>query len=111
MHQEMRKRKRGPDTSLDGGSESPSAVAVGAPGQPVVVNGEQQPVQCGSCKKKYRQHNSYYKHLYEHHPFWNHVASEFQLSKHGQVMLMQSAEVLLSFKKPDVYGDIPPVRF
>jgi uncharacterized C2H2 Zn-finger protein len=78
---------------------------------PQVENGEQQPVQCTHCSKKYRQHNSYYKHLYEHHPFWTDVAIEFALSKHGQVMLMQTAEVLLSFKAPEVYGVIPPVRF
>lgn len=78
---------------------------------PVVVDGEQQPVKCTHCHKTYRQHNSYFKHLYEHHPFWENVSTEFNLSKHSQVMLMQTAEVLLSLKRPQAYGDIPRVRF
>ena len=78
---------------------------------PVVVDGEQQPVKCTHCHKTYRQHNSYFKHLYEHHPFWEDVSTEFNLSKHSQVMLMQTAEVLLSLKRPQAYGDIPRVRF
>lgn len=118
MAQVKRKRKRSTtdrasvssSPSSLGGSVSPQ-VALEAPVVPVVENGEQQPVQCQHCFKKYRQHNSYFKHLYEHHPFWSDVASEYQLSKHGQVMLMQTAEVLLSFREPDVYGTIPSVRF
>lgn len=78
---------------------------------PIVENGEQQPVKCCLCHKQYQQHNSFYKHLYEHHPFWPTVSSKYQLSKHQQVLLMQTAEVLLSFKKPNVYGRIPAVRF
>lgn len=74
-------------------------------GEPVVDDGEQQPVRCSLCKKQYQQHNSFYKHLYEHHPFWGNVANSLGLSKHAQVMVMQSAEVLLSFKKPGIYGD------
>jgi len=69
------------------------------------------PCPCPHCGKEYRQNNSLYKHLYEHHPYWQEVAKTFNLSKHQQVMLMQSAEVLLSFKRPDSYAQIPPVRF
>ena len=77
---------------------------------PIVELGEQQPVKCGLCSKRYQQHNSFYKHMYEHHPFWGTVSHDLGLSKHAQVMMMQSAEVLLSFKKPKVYGDLHHVE-
>lgn len=66
---------------------------------------------CPHCKKSYRQNNSFYKHLYEHHPQWCHVSEQFGLSKHKQVMLMQAVDLLLSIKRPDEYAIHPLVRF
>ena len=77
---------------------------------PVTRLGEQQPVVCRLCNKSYRQHNSFFKHLWEHHPYWKMIHRRFRLSKHGQTLLMQSAEVLLSFRKPHVYGSIPTIK-
>lgn len=66
---------------------------------------------CKRCGKEYRQNNSLYKHLYEHHPGWNGVSKHYNLSKHQQVMMMQGAEVLLSFRQPERYFRAHPVRF
>ena len=66
---------------------------------------------CPHCSKSYRQNNSFYKHLYEHHPQWGNVSTSLGLSKHQQVMLMQTADMLLSFRKPEEYAIHPFVRF
>lgn len=75
-----------------------------------VQDGEQQPVECCMCGKQYSQHNSYFKHLYEHHPSWTSVSRRFRLSKHQQVIMMQSAQALLSFKRPNNPLAIPCIR-
>lgn len=69
------------------------------------------PTFCPHCNKEYRQNNSFFKHLYEHHPFWQSVAKEHNISKHQQVMLMQTAELLLSLRYPQTYGRNPLVKF
>jgi len=66
---------------------------------------------CPHCSKSYRQNNSFYKHLYEHHPQWCHVSEAFGLSKHKQVMLMQAVDLLLAIRQPDQYAIHPLVRF
>jgi uncharacterized C2H2 Zn-finger protein len=66
---------------------------------------------CPQCGKSYRQNNSFYKHLYEHHSKWDYVSETFNLSKHQQVMMMQGAELLLSLHRPLTYGLHPLVRF
>jgi hypothetical protein len=43
------------------------------------------PTFCPHCHKEYRQNNSFFKHLYEHHPAWQLIAKEFNVSKHQQV--------------------------
>jgi hypothetical protein len=67
---------------------------------------------------------SFFKHLYEHHPCWPIIAKEFNVSKHqqvcvrdlcklltAQVMMMQTAELLLSLRDPVNYGRNPLVKF
>ena len=66
---------------------------------------------CPQCGKSYRQNNSFYKHLYEHHAKWDYVSETFNLSKHQQVMMMQGAELLLSLHQPLTQGLHPLVRF
>lgn len=66
---------------------------------------------CPQCGKSYRQNNSFYKHLYEHHAHWQTVADTLKVSKHQQVMMMQTAELLLSLSHPLSYGLHPLVRF
>eukprot|EP00049_Salpingoeca_infusionum_P014196 m.264579 g.264579 ORF g.264579 m.264579 type:complete len:336 (+) comp15618_c0_seq8:659-1666(+) len=66
---------------------------------------------CPYCHKSYRQNNSFYKHLYEHHPQWSTVSKTYSLSKHQQVMMMQTAELLLSLRNPEKHGVQPLVRF
>ena len=54
---------------------------------------------------------SFFKHLYEHHPKWQYVAETYNMSKHQQVQMMQTAELLLSLRQPLKHGLQPLVRF
>ena len=65
-------------------------------------------VVCEYCEKKFSQYNSYLKHRYKHHPFWN---NNCLYSDHEQALLIQSAELLLSLKRPEVYATNPLVDF
>jgi uncharacterized C2H2 Zn-finger protein len=67
--------------------------------------------QCPHCNKTYRQNNSLFKHLYEHHPHWQHVSEQYNFTKHSKVEIMQTAELLLSLKAPTIHGLQPLVRF
>ena len=67
--------------------------------------------QCPHCNKTYRQNNSLFKHLYEHHPHWQHVSEQYNFTKHSKVQIMQTAELLLSLKSPTLHGLQPLVRF
>lgn len=67
--------------------------------------------QCPHCNKVYRQNNSLFKHLYEHHSEWGAVSKSLNTSKHQQVQMMQTAELLLSLRAPITHGLQPLVRF
>eukprot|EP00045_Choanoeca_perplexa_P001497 m.19971 g.19971 ORF g.19971 m.19971 type:complete len:237 (+) comp10982_c0_seq1:445-1155(+) len=67
--------------------------------------------QCPHCNKTYRQNNSLFKHLYEHHPHWQNVSEQYNFTKHSKVQIMQTAELLLSLKAPTQHGLQPLVRF
>eukprot|EP00730_Choanoeca_flexa_P004916 TRINITY_DN11841_c0_g1_i1.p2 TRINITY_DN11841_c0_g1~~TRINITY_DN11841_c0_g1_i1.p2 ORF type:complete len:264 (+),score=58.99 TRINITY_DN11841_c0_g1_i1:492-1283(+) len=67
--------------------------------------------QCPHCNKTYRQNNSLFKHLYEHHPHWEQISDMYNFTKHSKVQIMQTAEFLLSLKSPTRHGLQPLVRF
>ena len=74
--------------------------------------GMQREAACTSCGKRFKQHNSYAKHMYEHHPYWR-TAVEGMLpgeSKHATAALLQCASVLYSLRRPAAAGGMPTVR-